>query len=379
MSTDSDCRTINLLIEIDTSKNRVLYLGKDIFHQPIGGRRLLCKLNQVSLQKIYGNNLMIFELTQTRLSGIKEYINAFRGYIDGINEANINILIKLIEEHQITQIFVDGSNLGGFTAALKQKISHLEITTFFHNVEARFFWGSFRSHKSLHALGVLIANYLAERMTVKYSDKLVCLCDRDSRLLKKLYGRSATHISPMALEDRFPQTNFKETPNSVNGFAIFVGGSFYANSEGIAWFVREVVPRIKVHLFIVGHGFEALRAEFEVPDKVTVVGAVDSLENWYRSAQFVIAPIFDGSGMKTKVAEALMHGKKIVGTPEAFSGYEDVVKEAGWVCNTADEFVTAIAEAHTQITQTFNPTLRGFYEKYYSMAAAQARLREILA
>ena len=46
-------------------------------------------------------------------------------------------------------------------------------------------------------------------------------------------------------------------------------------------------------------------------------------------AALVIAPIFDGSGMKTKVAEALMHGKHVVGTPEAFSGYAaDIVAAA---------------------------------------------------
>ena len=41
-----------------------------------------------------------------------------------------------------------------------------------------------------------------------------------------------------------------------------------------------------------------------------VVGEVESLAQWYHDAYFVVAPIFDGSGMKTKVAEALMYGKE---------------------------------------------------------------------
>jgi hypothetical protein len=88
----------------------------------------------------------------------------------------------------------------------------------------------------------------------------------------------------------------------------------------------------------------------------------------------VIAPIFDGSGMKTKVAEALMHGKKVVGTPEAFSGYEKVAERAGWCCSSPTEFVTAINAACSTITLSFDPELRLLYEEYFSLSAATARL-----
>ena len=161
-------------------------------------------------------------------------------------------------------------------------------------------------------------------------------------------------------------------------FALFVGGVFYANRAGIAWFVEHVVPRIEIKICIVGRGFEDLRQELERDGKVEVVGAVDHLADWYRDAHFVIAPIFDGSGMKTKVAEALMYGKKIVGTPEAFSGYEDIVDRAGWCCATADEFVDAISHAQREVTLGFDPQLRALYEEKYSLPAARERLAKIL-
>ena len=67
--------------------------------------------------------------------------------------------------------------------------------------------------------------------------------------------------------------------------------------------------------------------------------------------------------MKTKVAEALMFGKKIVGTPEAFSGYEDIAERAGWVCSTADEFVQAMEAADDMVKARFDPEMRALYEK----------------
>lgn len=358
---------------------KIILITKKLDVSPSGGRELLCKLNHDSLKKIYGEKLVIYELIHTSPRSINDYLNIFRGYIDGVNKKTIRDLIDTIECEKFNQVFVDGSNLGGLIKPLKKIKSTIEVTTFFHNVEVKFFLGATRKNKSLHSIGVLAANYLAERKSVKFSDNLICLSKRDSKLLKKLYGKEATHIAPMVLEDKCPSYFLRETKRTPEKFAIFVGGLFYANRAGIKWFVREVVPRIDLPLYIIGRGFDALREELEIPGKVTVVGSVDSLADWYRRAQFVIAPIFDGSGMKTKVAEALMYGKKIIGTPEAFSGYEDVVMHAGWVCKTSDDFVEAVSVASIEVTESFDKQLRILYEQRYSEIAATQRLKKILS
>jgi len=357
---------------------KVMLVSNQIDTTPNGGRELLCKLNHDVLLSIYGERLVVFELPDSRVDGALAVFNAFRGYIDGVSESSITAALGTIREHQITQVFVDGSNLGGFVAVLKQRLPEVEVTTFFHNVESRFFWGAWRQHPSLRSLSVMLANYLAERKSVRYSDKLISLSERDSRLLKIVYGRAATHIAPMVMEDKCPESFLRRPDQRPEHFALFVGGTFYANRVGIEWFVREVVPRIDLPIYIVGRGFEELREELEIPGKVIVVGAVESLADWYHRAQFVIAPIFDGSGMKTKVAEALMYGKKIVGTPEAFSGYEHVVDKAGWVCDTVDDFVVSIGEAAQGITTAFDADLREIYVNKYSFDAARDRLEAIL-
>jgi glycosyltransferase involved in cell wall biosynthesis len=230
----------------------------------------------------------------------------------------------------------------------------------------------------LRALAVLVVNYLAERKAVRYSDKLICLSERDSRLLKKIYGRGATHVAPMAMQDNAPAGLAQLSNDSTEKYALFVGGNFYANRAGISWFIKNVAPRVGLKTCIVGRGLDDLKSELGNGGNVEVVGAVDSLAEWYENAHFVIAPIFDGSGMKTKVAEALMFGKKIIGTPEAFSGYDEVVDQAGWVCATADEFVAAFDQAENVISEPYDPGLRSIYEEKYSYQAARSRLAEIL-
>ena len=361
-----------------TSLSSIMLITNRLESSPSGGREMLCKLNHDVLKEIYGDRLTVLELSKNPIRGFKSVINAFRGYIDGINAEAIDFALREIGAKNIEKIFVDGSNFGGIVKVIKMRFPKVQLYTFFHNVEARFFWGSFRQNKRVHALAVAVANYLAEKKSVKYSDKLICLSNRDSRLLTKLYGRGATHISPMALEDKCPASYFNAQPQRPEQFVLFVGGTFYANRAGIAWFVREVVPRISVPICIVGRGFEALRSELEIPGKVTVVGSVDSLADWYHRAQFIIAPIFDGSGMKTKVAEALMYGKKVVGTPEAFSGYEDIADRVGWVCSTASGFVTAIELAKDAALVSFDHDLRALYEAHHSFTAARLRLVTIL-
>lgn len=345
-----------------------------------GGRSQLCKLNFLMLESIYGERLYLLELMHVpKIYSLKQRLKAFRGFIDGVTKDSISRVIATIEKKSINQIFVDGSNFGRLVLEIKRRFPSVEVISFFHNVEARFFWGAFRSSLSPRTLAVAVANFYAERLSVRWSDKRICLNERDSLLLKRLYGRGSTHISAMALEDKLPGGNGTFTSDTHESFALFVGGKFYANQDGILWFVKYVVPLLDIKVCVVGRGLESLRDELEVPGKVEVIGGVGDLSIWYANAKFVIAPIFDGSGMKTKVAEALMHGKKIVGTPEAFSGYEDIISQAGWVCETRDQFVSAITNASEEITESFDMGLRRVYEERYSMAAATLRMKKILS
>jgi glycosyltransferase involved in cell wall biosynthesis len=358
-------------------KNKTLLLTKKLDQNPKGGREMLSKLNSDALNSILGHQLIIFELPTAQSMKPLEIFKAFRGNIDGLTNINIKQALQLIQRENIRQVFVDGSNLGGFVSQLKRKFPEVQVITFFHNVEVRFFWGALKATKTVRALAVLIINYLAERKATRLSDKRICLSERDDRLLKLIYGRGATHISPIAIIDKFTDQPTRSQTCDLVPFALFVGGNFYANRDGISWFVKNVAKRINIKICIVGHGMENVRAHLEIPGRVEVVGPVDNLVEWYREARFVIAPIFDGSGMKTKVAEALMHGKKVIGTPEAFTGYESV-KAAGLVCHSADEFVAAITAAQNEIQIPFDKKLRTIYLQKFSLDAAKKRLTEIL-
>jgi hypothetical protein len=56
--------------------------------------------------------------------------------------------------------------------------------------------------------------------------------------------------------------------------------------------------------------------------------------------------------MKTKTCEALMYGKTIFGTNEAFEGYNALdLQKHDWLCNNVQDFVTKI-NAYLEIEKT---------------------------
>lgn len=355
--------------------SRLLLITGDDEDVPHGGRAQLSRLHHQCLAAIFGETLTVRRL-RTGAAGPR--MAALRGYIDGLTPTLIGEVIDQCRRDKVTGCFLDGSNLGRLAAAVRHALPNVQLFTFCHNVEARFFWGAFRTRPTPHAGGVAVANYVAERAAVRASDRLIALSERDSSLFARLYSRAATDILPLSIEDQLSILPNPSVVVAADAPALFVGGAFYANKAGIAWYAREVAPRLPIRTQVVGQGMAAMRAELEAHGNIEVIGAVDRLEQWYRGARIVVAPIFDGSGMKTKVAEALMFGKRVAGTTEAFSGYEAVSGEAGSVCNNADAYVAAIEAALRVPIPECDPHLRQLYERCYSREAMKSRLARIL-
>jgi hypothetical protein len=74
-----------------------------------------------------------------------------------------------------------------------------------------------------------------------------------------------------------------------------------------------------------------------------------------------------------------MFGKRIVGTPEAFTGYEEHVAEVGVVCRTQADFIAALRAETKSVVPVPSERLRRIYQENYSLEAAHRRLEEIIA
>ena len=357
--------------------SKLLFIAPD-HGATAGGREQLSRLYHRAIAELLGDELETILLPHRPIAGRQAIGAVFTGRIDGATRSAEERILGLIAEQRIERVWLDGSNLGALAGAIRRQNPAVRIISFFHNVEPRFFLGAFRERPSLRAAGIVAATFVAERKAVRASDRLVMLNARDSRLLKKFYGRAATDVLPMTLA--IPDAGIGEdSPPPVAGdYLLFVGGGIYANQAGILWFAREVAPHLDLPTVVVGRGMERLRPALAAALNMILVGEVADLGPYYRHARAVVAPIFDGSGMKTKVAEALMHGKPIAGTAEAFTGYEELADEIGWRCDSAEDFVGVLKSMASSDRPRFDPALRLRFDELYSYEANRSRIATII-
>lgn len=305
-------------------------------------------------------------------------LEKLKGRIDGVSKSSEDEFLSKIKQENYDLVLLNGSNLGRLAKVTKANMNTLPVVIFYHNVETSFFFDALRSKISVRGAGVLIANFIAERWAAHYSNRRIMLNKRDSRLHYRIFKRAATDILPMAVKDEFDPTIQTCAQQSVGDkYALFVGGDFYANVEGFAWYAENVASKAPMETVVIGRGMIAHKERLEQWGGVRVVGEVENLAGWYANASLVVAPILSGSGMKTKTAEAMMHGKSIAGSPEAFVGYDpdqhpDLIR-----CNTPGEFLEALKRAQ-QEENNFSAELREAFLENYSERAFENELSSIL-
>jgi glycosyltransferase involved in cell wall biosynthesis len=348
--------------------SRVLLLTGYDGQRPGGGREGLSRLVEAVLGDLAG------PLDVMRLAGRTAGIDGLRGRIGGLDGAVAAKLRARIADPGTALLVCDGSQLGGAAALARAARPDLPIITFCHNCETQFFADALRAAPGLKAAGVLAGHWQAERLAMRHSTQVVTLSQRDSAELAHRFGRGGDAVVPLALEDaRDPAA---EPERRAEPYALFVGGGFFGNLEGLRWYARAVAPALNVRTMVVGRGLEGLDP---LPANVELVGPVDDLSPWYAGAALVVAPILSGSGMKTKVAEALMHGKRVVGTAEALAGYDAAVLAANHLCDDLQTFAAAINAVVAQPPPAFDRSLRALYEARHSREAFRDGLAAVLA
>ncbi|SES03946.1 glycosyltransferase [Pedobacter rhizosphaerae] len=260
-----------------------------------------------------------------------------------VSNVDLERISEIVSSKEINTIFLDNSMFGNFAANLKTQYPSIRIITFFHNVEQSYFRELIKVSKKLYHYFTLALVRRAEKQAACYSNFTITLNRRDADEIKHLYNRQVELILPTSFVDDYQieQSNPPSTDDKL--ILLFVGSYFPPNIFGIEWFIEKVMPIVKrnIVVFVVGNGFE-LHKPKKATRAVNFIGKVDSIQQFYNKADLVIAPIFHGSGMKTKVAEALMYNRPIIGTNESFEGYDVNISQIGFRCNTPAEFANAI-------------------------------------
>lgn len=318
---------------------KILIISGKILDKSGGG--LINQRNINVLKNIYTNVDVLF-VDGTEKNIFEKIINRLTGRLAGINNDFISTLKEKLITLQPDIVFINHSLLGSVSKLIKDYLPLTKIMVFFHNVEIEYFKDQyFKDKTNINLLITVLSCKIAESIAIKYSDYIISMNKRDSNFLMKNYSRSADFIMPTSFVDK-GEINYIPTSDDKPLQLLFVGFNFYANLHGLNWFCKNVMPNIKnAHLTIVGRGMEQQRRNLS-SNNITVVGTVDDIVNYYSRADMIVSPIFLGSGMKTKTAEALMFSRPILATTEALEGYDINIEKVGARCDTAEQFIEKI-------------------------------------
>jgi glycosyltransferase involved in cell wall biosynthesis len=220
-----------------------------------------------------------------------------------------------------------------------------------------------------------------ELAAYRKADLLIMHTEEDGRAVQQEDPTLETFVIPVVYEARGVSSREGRRPNSL----LFVGWFGHPpNGDGLLWFCREILPRVRrelpdVHLTVVG-GDAPPEIQALHSDHVTLTGRVESVHPYLDAHCVSIAPLRYGSGMKNKIVEAM--GSSIP-TVMTTVGAEGIGLENGrhaFVADTPEEFAHAIIRLcqDESLWRTISEEGRRFVQERYSPEAIEARLELLL-
>lgn len=337
---------------------------------------VLCNKNNINiLTQIFGeNNVDVYEIPyfNSHFSCFMQYL---LGYCDGLNRKIEKEVLKKSKNYDL--VFLNTVKFG----RLCRKISK-PTCVFSHNFEYSFtkqYINSMSFSSRVLHLPMLYAVHSNEKIAMKYASFFFPLNQRDSDAFHKFYGRKGDFLLTMSFPDRYNELErINAEKNIVEPYILFVGSNFWGNTDGLFWFIENVLDKIKIKLIVAGSGMDIYRDKY--PNKnVDFLGFVDNLSKIYYQATAFVLPIISGGGMKTKTAEALMYGKTIFGTKEAFEGYDFIDNTSGVLCDSAESFALNITQFLQREKCIFNSHSREIFLEHYEDKVLANKLGLFLA
>lgn len=299
----------------------------------------------------------------------------FFNYYYGLTPRSVRQIVEKAQGYEY--VFIDRSVFGIIAKKLKQSGYKGQVISHFHNVEYLYFQAKLPAIPGRQL--IIHAADANDRYTCEYSDKIVVLNKRDADLIAERYGRKADALVPISMKDRLDEVPTSDVLTRKKPLCLFLGSYFPPNNEGILWFVEHVLPHTNIQMQIVGKGMAKLKQESPQLHDIEVVSDAPDLRPYLENADIMVLPIFSGSGMKVKTCESLMYGKNIVGTTEAFEGYDVDYQQVGGLCNTAEEFIRCLQNFAELPRPRFNQYARKQFLSNYSYTAIESVFRQLFS
>ena len=141
---------------------------------------------------------------------------------------------------------------------------------------------------------------------------------------------------------------FSPQPSVDSNKIVFVGVLDYKpNYEGVAWFVEQVLPRLRkrvrdAEFMIVGRNPTQKVKHLSLQPGVNLIGSVPDVRSYLAESAAVIAPLRIARGVQNKVLEAMSCQRAVVCSPGAAEGIDANADEHFLVADHPDQWADCL-------------------------------------
>jgi len=203
---------------------------------------------------------------------------------------------------------------------------------FTHNVETQIWERQFQVARNPVWRAVCYREFQTmRRMELHYlrlSDHVLAVSETDRNFFARFVDPSKISVIPTGVDTEYFRPAEEEAqPNTI----VFTGSmDWLANEDGILYFMREILPRIRQEipdttLCVVGRrpSKKLIQAAHEFRG-VEVTGTVKDIRPYVAKASLYVVPLLVGGGTRLKIFEAMALGKAIISTSIGAEGLPGV-------------------------------------------------------
>lgn len=184
---------------------------------------------------------------------------------------------------------------------------------------------------------------MTEGFLLRKAKYLFCFSNKDKDIIYKNYRLNA-QVVPFFLDERVSNV-YLEDYGCTGEFVFFGAWNRNENLEGLFWFMENVHPFLNTEnrILVIGGGMSKDNIKKICANKnVKYAGFVENPYIYLARSRALIAPLFNGAGVKVKVVEALATGTPVIGSDIAFEGIEFEDREFLKLCHSSDDYITTI-------------------------------------
>lgn len=205
----------------------------------------------------------------------------------------------------------------------------------------------------------------SERILLNTAHYCFTFSDKDTEYLKKYLRINSNPVS-FYISDDLKKISLERIV--IEDYFILYGAwNRPENYEGLLWFIKKVVPYLSVKIRIIGGGMPSNIKGLLKSYNIDYLGFVDNPYPYIAASKALIAPLFQGAGVKVKAIESLALGTTVIGTNVAIEGIPKLDNfKSVLLCETPDEFINVIQQ-FTIIKEDKICCQKEFLQKYSNL------------